>query len=365
MSTFNRLRPTLRATSNLSRIHSQHVVRALGGGRLASTHALVFLEHSNGVVEPASLSALAAASKLGSGDDAKITGIVIGSKDEVEKVLPTVKKLPGLSSVLHSSSALYSPPLPETLTPLFKSVLTDSKFTHFFSAHSSAAKSILPRVAAVMDLPAVSDVTSVEHSSADDATTFTRPIYAGNAIATVRAGKDIPLKIVTVRATSFAPLSDGASAEGVEVKEFQAVEENAELTKHLETSVSTSDRPDLGTAKKVVSGGRALKNKETFQKTLEPLAEVLGAAVGASRAAVDAGYADNSLQVGQTGKIVAPELYMAIGISGAIQHLAGMKDSKMIVAINKDPDAPIFQVADVGLVGDLYDIVPELTEKLK
>ncbi|KAG8835037.1 Electron transfer flavoprotein alpha-subunit [Serendipita sp. 399] len=367
MSTLTRLRPVSRVSSLLS---SRANFQTIGNARrLASTHALVFLEHSNGVVEPASLSALAAASQLNSGNgEGKVTGIVIGSKQEVEKVLPTVKKLPGLSGVLHSSSDLYSPPLPETLTPLFKSILSsssDAKYTHFFSAHSSAAKSILPRVAAVLDLPAVSDITSLSYSSSDDATTFTRPIYAGNAIATVRAGKEIPLKIVTVRATSFSPLPPPSSETEVETKEVPVIEENAELTKHMETTVSTSDRPDLGVAKKVVSGGRALKNKETFKKTLEPLAEVLGAAVGASRAAVDAGYADNSLQVGQTGKIVAPELYMAIGISGAIQHLAGMKDSKMIVAINKDPDAPIFQVADVGLVGDLFDIVPELTEKLK
>ena len=193
-------------------------------------------------------------------------------------------------------------------------------------------------MAATLDLPAVSDITSVSYSSSDDTTTFTRPIYAGNAIATVRAGKDVPLKVVTVRATSFTPLSGTLEGAGeVSATEVPAVEDEGakSLTKHLETSVSTSDRPDLGTAKKVVSGGRALKNKETFQKTLEPLADVLGAAVGASRAAVDAGYADNSQQVGQTGKIVAPELYIAIGISGAIQHLAGMKDSKMIVAINK------------------------------
>lgn len=182
----------------------------------------------------------------------------------------------------------------------------------------------------------MSDITSIEHSESEDITTFTRPIYAGNAIATVRAGKDIPLKIVTVRATSFTPVSSSSSLEEITAKEVPAIEENRDLTRHVETSVSSSsDRPDLGIAKKVVSGGRALKNKETFQKTLEPLAEVLGAALGASRAAVDAGYADNSLQVGQTGKIVAPELYIAIGISGAIQHLAGMKDSKMIVAINK------------------------------
>ncbi|PVG02922.1 putative electron transfer flavo protein alpha chain precursor [Serendipita vermifera] len=359
MSTLLRLRPSVCASTRQARLYALQNAR-----RDASTHALVFLEHSNGVVEPASLSALAAASQLGS-SDGKITGVVVGNKEEVEKVLPTVKKLRGINSVLHSSSSLYSPPLPETLTPLFKSILSsDTKYTHFFSAHSSAAKSILPRVAAVLDVPAVSDITSVKHDNAEDSTTFTRPIYAGNAIATVKAGKDVPLKVVTVRSTSFSPLAGEAEGE-VAVQEVKAIEENGDLTKHLETSVSTSDRPDLGIAKKVVSGGRALKNKETFQETLEPLAEVLGAAVGASRAAVDAGYADNSLQVGQTGKIVAPELYIAVGISGAIQHLAGMKDSKMIVAINKDPDAPIFQVADAGLVADLYEAVPELVKKLK
>jgi electron transfer flavoprotein alpha subunit len=236
------------------------------------------------------------------------------------------------------SSPAYSPPLPETLTPLLKSVLTKpgGKYTHFFSAHSSAAKSLLPRVAATLDLPAVSDITSISHDEPSDATTFTRPIYAGNAIATVRANADVKLKVVTVRSTAFTPLSGEAEHE-VTIEELAPVElsDAEKLTEHLKTEVSKSDRPDLGAAKRVVSGGRALKNKETFNATLEPLAEILGAAVGASRAAVDAGYADNSLQVGQTGKIVAPELYIAIGISGAIQHLAGMKDSKMIVAINK------------------------------
>ena len=289
-----------------------------------------------------------------------------------------------MTNLIHASSPAYSPPLPEALTPLLKSVLTkqEAKYTHFFSAHSSAAKSLLPRVAATLDLPAVSDITSLSHDEPSDTTTFTRPIYAGNAIATVCAKADVKLKVITVRSTAFTPLSGQAEHE-ITVEEVAPVElsDAEKVTEHLKTEVSKSDRPDLGVAKRVVSGGRALKNRETFNATLEPLAEALGAAVGASRAAVDAGYADNSLQVGQTGKIVAPELYIAIGISGAIQHLAGMKDSKMIVAINKvrdviqweqdtdrivqDPDAPIFQVADVGIVGDLYDIVPMLLEKLK
>jgi electron transfer flavoprotein alpha subunit len=240
--------------------------------------------------------------------------------------------------LLHASSPAYSPPLPETLAPLLKSILTtqEGRYTHFFSAHSSAAKSLLPRVAAALDLPAVSDIISISHDEPSDTTTFTRPIYAGNAIATICANADIKLKVVTVRGTAFTPLSGQAEHEAT-VEEVAPVElsDAEKVTEHLKTEVSKSDRPDLGIAKRVVSGGRALKNKVTFNATLEPLAGVLGAAVGASRAAVDAGYADNSLQVGQTGKIVAPELYIAIGISGAIQHLAGMKDSKMIVAINK------------------------------
>lgn len=256
-------------------------------------------------------------------------------------LLLTSHRLKGLTNLIHASSPAYSPPLPESLTPLLKSVLTkqEGKYTHFFSAHSSAAKSLLPRVAATLDLPAVSDITSLSHDESSDSTTFTRPIYAGNAIATVRANADVKLKVITVRGTAFTPLSGQAEHE-VTVEEVAPVglSDAEKVTEHLKTEVSKSDRPDLGVAKRVVSGGRALKNRGTFNATLEPLAEALGAAIGASRAAVDAGYADNSLQVGQTGKIVAPELYIAIGISGAIQHLAGMKDSKMIVAINKVRD---------------------------
>ena len=209
-----------------------------------------------------------------------------------------------------------------------------SPFTHVVSAVSSLAKSLLPRVAARLDLPAVSDITSLEHDVTSNSTTFTRPIYAGNAIATVRAPSSIPIKFFTVRGTAFTAAPQGDSA-NVDVKSVEPVETPDPPTEHIKTTIAKSDRPDLGVASRVISGGRALKDKETFTKTLYPLADVLGAAVGASRAAVDAGYADNSLQVGQTGKVVAPELYMAIGISGAIQHLAGMKDSKLIVAINK------------------------------
>jgi electron transfer flavoprotein alpha subunit len=188
-------------------------------------------------------------------------------------------------------------------------------------------------VAAQLDVPAVSDVTAVEHDAGSDSTTFTRPIYAGNAIATVKAGSNIKLKFFTVRTTAFPAATPGEGS--AEVKAVDAVEPKSSPTEHVSTNLTKSDRPDLGVASRVVSGGRALKSAETFQSTLYPLADALGAAVGASRAAVDAGYADNSLQVGQTGKVVAPELYMALGISGAIQHLAGMKDSKLIVAVNK------------------------------
>lgn len=289
----------------------------------------------------------------------------------------------GLTSLLHSSSPQYSTPVPEVVSPLLEKLITEGgSFTHVASAHSSSAKSLLPRVAAKLDLPAVSDIISLEHDASDGSTTFSRPIYAGNAISTVRAPTSIPVKFFTVRSTAFTPaVLDGGSE--VQVQAVDPVEVSNSPTTHVNTFISKSDRPELGVATRVVSGGRALKNAETFKVTLEPLADLLGAAIGASRAAVDAGYADNSLQVGQTGKVVAPELYMAFGISGAIQHLAGMKDSKLIVAVNKvgpfyvvficgshstdaqDADAPIFQVADVGLVGDLFEVIPELIQKLK
>lgn len=246
-----------------------------------------------------------------------------------------VIRLKGLDSVLHSTSPQYSTPVPEVLSPLFEKLLTESSpFTHVVSTTSSAAKSLLPRVAARLNVPAVSDITSLLHDAADNSTTFTRPIYAGNAIATVRAPSSVSIKFFTVRSTAFsaASVQEGADAE---TQAVDPVDVPDSPTQHLKTTIAKSDRPDLGVASRVISGGRALKDADTFASTLYPLADVLGAAVGASRAAVDAGYADNSLQVGQTGKVVAPELYMALGISGAIQHLAGMKDSKLIVAVNK------------------------------
>ncbi|TFK53605.1 electron transfer flavo protein alpha-subunit [Heliocybe sulcata] len=324
-----------------------------------SPHALVYLEHRGGQLDSGSLSALTAASQLGG----QVTGLVVGSPDEVPKVVEKAKSLKGLTTLLHSSSPSYAQSLPEILSPLLQKLLTSSPYTHVVSSHSSSAKSLLPRVAAQLDVPALSDVTSVEHDGSSNTTTFTRPIYAGNAVATVRAPSSLSLKFFTVRSTAFDPTPEDSSA-SVEVKALDPVEASSP-TEHVSISLTKSERPELATASKVVSGGRALKNAETFEKTIYPLADLLGAAVGASRAAVDAGYCDNSLQVGQTGKVVAPELYMALGISGAIQHLAGMKDSKLIVAVNKDGDAPIFQVADVGLVADLYEAVPQIMEKMK
>ncbi|KAG8882891.1 Electron transfer flavoprotein alpha-subunit [Tulasnella sp. 331] len=330
--------------------------------RLASTSggpsSLLLIEHQGGKIDAGTLSALTAASQMGG----EVTGLVVGTSEEVKVVLDSAKKLKGLTKVLHSSSPLYGEPLAEQLTPLLQEILKSNAFTHLLASHSTTAKSLLPRLAATLDLPAISDITSVKNDS-DGSTTFERPIYAGNAISTVKAPSTIPLKIFTVRGTAF----DKAGLDGspVEDSAVNPVDVPDVPTQHLKTSLTQSDRPDLGVANKVVSGGRALKSAEIFSATLHPLADVLGAAVGASRAAVDAGYADNSLQVGQTGKIVAPELYVALGISGAIQHLAGMKDSKLIVAVNKDPDAPIFQVADVGLVADLFEAVPQMVEKLK
>lgn len=245
--------------------------------------------------------------------------------------------------------------LPESYAPLLVENIKRGGFTHIIAGHTAFGKNLMPRVAALLDVQQISDITAIE-----DEKTFVRPIYAGNAIATVESSDNI--KIITIRGTAFAPAAAEGGSASIETGEDPKAESKTEW---LSEDLAKSDRPDLATAGRVVSGGRGLKSKEEFDKVMLPLADALGAAVGASRAAVDSGYADNSLQVGQTGKVVAPQLYLCAGISGAIQHLAGMKDSKVIAAINKDPDAPIFQVADVGLVGDLFEKVPELTEKLK
>lgn len=245
--------------------------------------------------------------------------------------------------------------LPENYAPLLVENINKGGFTHVFAGHSAFGKGVMPRVAALLDTQQISDITAIESED-----TFVRPIYAGNAILTIQS-KDF-IKVITVRGTSFA----AADAEGGSAEISEGVDPKApSQTEWVSEDLTKSDRPDLATAGRVVSGGRGLKSKEQFNQLIPPLADALGAAIGASRAAVDSGFADNSLQVGQTGKNVAPQLYLCAGISGAIQHLAGMKDSKVIAAINKDADAPIFQVADVGLVGDLFDKVPEMTEKLK
>ncbi|KXN70270.1 electron transfer flavo protein subunit alpha, mitochondrial precursor [Conidiobolus coronatus NRRL 28638] len=308
---------------------------------------LVLIEHKDNVVSGSTLSAITAATKLGN----PVVGLVAG--ENPSQVIDQVSKIEGISKVIVAKDAAYEKPVAEIYTSLLLGVQKENNFTHLVSGHSAFGKNILPRVAALLDVAPISDITDVE--SAD---TFVRPIYAGNAIAKVKSSDSV--KVITVRGTAFAAAPQGSN---------QAEQTNAPaaeiptLTKWVSEEIVKSDRPELSTASKVISGGRGLKNGDNF-KLLYDLADKIGAGVGASRAAVDAGFVDNSLQVGQTGKIVAPELYVAVGISGAIQHLAGMKDSKVIVAINKDPEAPIFQVADYGLVADLFKAVPELTEKI-
>lgn len=332
------------ARARLSGIRS--ALRGFAVHRLASTLAVV--EHANGAPVPAALSALGAAKQLGS-----VSALIAGS--DAKSVAESVAKLDGVEKVLVAASGTYDHGLPEPLAELVAANVKKGGFTHIVAGASAYGKNFLPRVGALLDVQPVTDVTKIESED-----TFERPIYAGNAIATTKSND--PIKLVTVRASAFAPAADGSSAAPVEDAEDPAP---AAASKWLSEEVVKSERPDLGSAARVVSGGRGLKDKENFDKVMFPLADALGAAVGASRAAVDSGFADNSLQVGQTGKVVAPELYVAVGISGAIQHLAGMKDSKTIVAINKDAEAPIFQVADVGLVADLFDAVPELTDKVK
>lgn len=308
--------------------------------------ALVWVEHEGGQLKDATLSAVTAASKLG-----EVHAIVAGSN--VGGVAEAAAKIAGITKVHVADDAAYEHGLAENVAPVIVSLVQDH-CGYFVAPATTTGKNIAPRVAALLDVMQISDILSVE-----DANTFTRPIYAGNAIATVKSSD--AKKVITVRGTAF----EKAAAEGGSATiEPVSGGGDAGLSSFVSAEVSASERPELTSAKIIVSGGRALGSGDAFTQYIEPLADKLGAAVGASRAAVDAGYVPNDYQVGQTGKIVAPEVYVAIGISGAIQHLAGMKDSKVIVAINKDEDAPIFQVADLGLVGDLFKIVPELTEKL-
>ena len=306
---------------------------------------LVWVEHEGGAVKDATLSAVTAAAKLGD-----VHLLVAG--ESVGGVAEAAAKIAGVGKVHVADDAALGHALAENVAPLVGQLMADHDA--FVAPATSNGKNIAPRVAALLDVMQISDILSVESED-----TFTRPIYAGNAIATVKS-KDAK-KVITVRGTAF----EKAAAEGGSgTVEAVASTGDTGLSSFVGAEIAKLERPELTSAKVIVSGGRALKDGETFEQLIFPLADKLGAAVGASRAAVDAGYVPNDYQVGQTGKIVAPEVYIAVGISGAIQHLAGMKDSKTIVAINKDEDAPIFQVADIGLVGDLFKVVPELTEKL-
>jgi electron transfer flavoprotein alpha subunit len=306
---------------------------------------LVWVEHDNKSVKDATLATVTAASKLG-----EVHLLVAGAG--CAAVADEAAKIAGVGKVHLADDAAYEHALAENVAPLVAKLM-ESHDAVLFPA-TTTGKNVAPRVAALLDVMQISDILSVE-----GADTFTRPIYAGNAIATVQTS-DKKL-VITVRGTAF---EKAATEGGAGTVEAVAGEGDKGLSTFAGAEIAESVRPELTSAKVIVSGGRALQNSENFHSLIEPLADKLGAAVGASRAAVDAGYVPNDYQVGQTGKIVAPEVYIAVGISGAIQHLAGMKDSKIIVAINKDEDAPIFQVADIGLVGDLFKIVPELTEKL-
>ena len=306
---------------------------------------LVWVEHDGSTVKDATLAAVTAASKLG-----EVHLLVAGQG--VDGVAQAAAKIAGVGKVHVADDAAYAHALAENVAPLVVELM--GHHDAFIAAATTTGKNIAPRVAALLDVMQVSEVLSVEGPD-----TFTRPIYAGNAIATVQT-KDAKL-VLTIRGTAF----DKAAAEGGSgVVEPVASKGEQGLSSYVGSEIAANARPELTSAKIIVSGGRALGSEEQFHALIDPLADKLGAGVGASRAAVDAGYAPNDYQVGQTGKIVAPEVYVAVGISGAIQHLAGMKDSKTIIAINKDDDAPIFQVADLGLVGDLFKVVPELTEKL-
>ncbi|CCG81167.1 Electron transfer flavoprotein alpha-subunit, mitochondrial [Taphrina deformans PYCC 5710] len=310
---------------------------------------LAIIEHQNGTVQPATLTAITAATKLGGSIHALLAGS--GTKELADKVA----KIAGVEKVLFVDNAAYDRGLPESWAPMLVENVRKGGYTHVLCAHSAFGKNMLPRAAALLDVMQVSDIVGIEGED-----TFTRPIYAGNAIATIQTSDKI--KLVTVRGTAYDPAETEGGSGTVEAASDP---EAASSTTWKSEALSKSERPELSGAARIVSGGRGVKDKENFDKLIIPLADALGAAVGASRAAVDSGYADNSLQVGQTGKVVAPELYIAVGISGAIQHLAGMKDSKVIGAINKDGDAPIFQIADVGLVADLFNAVPELTKKVQ
>src|SRR5258706_1798905 len=308
---------------------------------------LVLAEHDNKSVKKATLNAVAAAQKIG-GDIA-----VLVAGHQAGEAAKAAAQIAGVKKVLHADAPHLADFLAENVTAVVLSIAKG--YTHVLAPSTSNGKNIMPRVAALLDVQQISDIVAVESPD-----TFVRPIYAGNALATVKS-KD-PIKVITVRTTGFDAVSATGGSGSVETIQAPA---DSGISAFVSREVSKSERPELTSAKIIVSGGRGMASGENFTKVLEPLADRLGAALGASPAAVDAGFVPNDWQVGQTGKIVAPDLYVAVGISGAIQHLAGMKDSRVIVAINKDEEAPIFQVADYGVVGDLFKVVPELVDELK
>jgi electron transfer flavoprotein alpha subunit len=308
--------------------------------------SLVLLDHEAGLIKQPARSAVAAATKIGGDVHVLVAGENIGD------AAAAAAKLPGVTKVLTADAPAYAHALAEPLADLLVSLAP--AYSHILSASTATGKNVLPRVAAFLDVQPLSDIADVI-----DADTFVRPIYAGNALATVKTAD--AKKVITVRAASFDPVAADGGAAPIEAA---ATADAPSTSRFLGAELSKSERPELTAARVVISGGRGMQNGENFH-LLDPIADKLGAAVGASRAAVDAGFVPNDYQVGQTGKIVAPDLYVAVGISGAIQHLAGMKDSKVIVAINKDADAPIFQVADYGLVADLFGALPELKAELE
>ncbi|WP_374502806.1 electron transfer flavoprotein subunit alpha/FixB family protein [Zoogloea sp.] len=308
---------------------------------------LVIAEHDNANLKGATLNTVSAAAKLGAAIDVLVAGAGCGAAAEA------ASKLAGVAKVKVADAAAYAEQGAENVAALLVEVIKAGGYSHVLAPATTFGKNILPRVAALLDVAQISEIVAIE--SAD---TFVRPIYAGNALATVKSSDAI--KVITVRTTAF----DAVAAGGAAAVESIAAGPDLGQSKLVGRELTVSARPELGAAKIIVSGGRGLGSGDNYRAVLEPLADKLSAAMGASRAAVDAGFVPNDYQVGQTGKIVAPQLYIAVGISGAIQHLAGMKDSKVIVAINKDPEAPIFQVADYGLVADLFEAVPQLVSAL-
>ncbi|MGU3664698.1 electron transfer flavoprotein subunit alpha/FixB family protein [Methylobacterium sp. A49B] len=308
---------------------------------------LLFVEHGHGQIKDGTLKALSAAREIG----APVHALVLGAGSG--PAAAAAAKLEGVEKVLHAEDGAYDHDLAEPVGALLAAIA--EPYDTIIASASTTGKNVLPRVAALLDVAQVSDIIKVVSPD-----TFERPIYAGNAIQTVQvpSGK----RVITVRTAAFKAAAEGGASAPIEPVAAAAPEAGGSRFKGEE--IAKSDRPELASARIIVSGGRSLGSSDQFHALIEPLADTLGAAVGASRAAVDAGYAPNDWQVGQTGKVVAPDLYVAVGISGAIQHLAGMKDSKVIVAINKDEDAPIFQVADYGLVGDLFQVVPELQAEI-